>query len=94
MATIIPHTLLRYVLVDDYLERRAALRTEHLGVVAEYRAAGLLTLAGALSEPVDEAYLVFRTGDRELVTDFVERDPYVREGLVREVIIRAWSVVG
>ena len=60
--------------------------------VAEVQVLGL-ALAGALSEPSDRALLVWSTEDRSVVEAFVERDPYVRNGLVREWRVREWNVV-
>jgi uncharacterized protein YciI len=86
------HLVLEYALVDDYLERRAALREEHLGLAREARERGELLLAGALPDPYDRALLVW-TAPREVVERFVERDPYVRQGLVTGWTIRDWNVV-
>ena len=85
--------LLEYALVDDYLERRAALRDEHLGLARQAASGGELVLAGALAEPPDRAVLVWRCDDRSVVERFVEVDPYVRRGLVTSWTIRPWMVV-
>lgn len=92
-VAIAPHVVLRYRLADDYLARRGSYRAEHLELVAEYRRAGLLSLAGALREPADEALLVFATDDVAVAERFAELDPYVREGLVVHREVRGWSVV-
>jgi uncharacterized protein YciI len=86
------HLVLEYALVDDYLERRAALRDEHLGLAREAHQRGDLLLAGALPDPYDRALLIF-TAPREVVERFVADDPYVREGLVTGWTIRDWNVV-
>jgi uncharacterized protein YciI len=85
--------LLLYELVDDYLERRPAFRDEHLGLARESMERGELILAGAYEDPPDGAALVFRADDESIVTDFVARDPYVREGLVTGWAVRRWTVV-
>ena len=85
--------LLEYVLVDDYLARRAALREAHLALAGEASRRGDLVLAGALAEPPDRAVLVWRTDDRSVVERFVDEDPYVREGLVTSWTLRPWTVV-
>jgi hypothetical protein len=36
---------------------------------------------------------VSRADDESIVTDFVARDPYVREGLVTGWAVRRWTVV-
>lgn len=90
-----PHTtyhVLEYALVDDYLERRTALREEHLDLARQAHERGELLLAGALPDPFDRALLVW-TAPREVVESFVEQDPYVKHGLVSGWTIRPWNVV-
>ena len=82
-----------YDVVDDYLERRAEFRDEHLARARAARERGELLLAGALAEPVDGALLVFRVDERSAVEDFAKSDPYVTNGLVRSWRIRPWTVV-
>jgi uncharacterized protein YciI len=88
-----PYLVLEYQLVEDYLERRTALRDEHLSLARAAADRGDLLLAGALADPADRALLVWRTDDRAVVEDFVEADPYVRKGLVTAWSIRPWTVV-
>ena len=85
--------MLRYDLVDDYLERRAPLREAHLALARAAQERGELRLAGALDDPADEAVLVFLTDDPSVVEDFARNDPYVNEGLVRSWTVRRWNVV-
>lgn len=82
-----------YDLVDDYLERRAALREEHLALAREARERGELLLAGAMSDPYDQALLVWSTDDVRTVEAFAEADPYVVNGLVKSWRVRTWNVV-
>jgi uncharacterized protein YciI len=82
-----------YDLVDDYLERRAALREEHLALARGARERGELLLAGAMSDPYDQALLVWATEDVRVVEAFVETDPYVVNGLVKSWRVRVWNVV-
>ena len=86
------HLLLEYRLADDYLERRAALRDDHLALARAAHERGDLLLAGALPDPFDRALLVW-TAARDVVERFVEADPYVRHGLVTSWTIREWTVV-
>ncbi len=86
------HLLLEYTLAEDYLERRAALREEHLALARAAFERGELLLAGALPDPYDRALLVW-TAERQVVEDFVARDPYVVRGLVTGWTIRPWNVV-
>ena len=87
------HLVLEYTLVDDYVDRRAPYRPEHLALAREAFERGELVLAGALRDPVDRALLVWTTDDPSVVERFVEKDPYVRNGLVSSWSIRPWTVV-
>ena len=80
-------------LVPDYVARRGLYRDAHLGLAKEAHARGELLLAGALADPVDGALLVFRANDAKAVEEFVRKDPYVLNGLVKRWEIRAWNVV-
>jgi uncharacterized protein YciI len=82
-----------YQLADDYLERRAPLRDEHLDLAREAAERGELMLAGAFAEPTDRALLVWSTQDDAPIRAFVEADPYVANGLVTSWEIRPWTVV-
>jgi len=86
------HLVLEYSLADDYLERRAALRDDHLALARAAYDRGELLLAGALPDPYDRALLVW-TAPREVVERFVQEDPYVVHGLVTGWTIREWNVV-
>lgn len=92
-APVVTYLVLEYALVEDYLVRRAPLREEHLRLAQEAHERGTLVLAGALSDPADRALLVWATDDSAVVHDFVERDPYVRNGLVLRWTVRPWNVV-
>jgi len=85
--------LLMYDLVDDYLERREALRPEHLALAQAAQLRGQLVLAGALADPYDMTVLVWKVEDASVIDRFVAHDPYVREGLVKRFRIRRWNVV-
>ena len=50
---------LLYELVEDMVTRRVPFREEHLRLAREAHERGELVLAGALSDPVDRALLVF-----------------------------------
>lgn len=87
------HFLLIYDLAEDYLERRPEFRAEHLALAWEAAERGELLLAGALSDPVDQAVLLFETENEDSVKRFAEADPYVRNGLVRRWRVRPWTTV-
>lgn len=82
-----------YDVVDDYVARRAIFREEHLALAKAAHERGELVLAGAFSDPVDGALLIFRARDRSVVEDFARRDPYVTNGLVTRWEVRPWTVV-
>ena len=87
------HFILFYEYVDNMAERRQPYREGHLAQAQAYAARGELVMAGAYTDPLDGAALVFRTETRAAVEAFVESDPYVRNGLVTGWRIRAWHVV-
>ncbi|MCW2606024.1 MAG: YciI family protein [Frankiales bacterium] len=84
-----PHLVLEYDLAPDYLERRGALREEHLSLVASRDD---LVLAGAL-DSAERALLVFHGSDAARVRAFAEADPYVQQGLVTSWRVLPWNVV-
>ena len=86
------HLVLEYTLADDYLERRTALRDEHLALLRDAHERGALLLAGAMPDPYDRALVVW-TAPRDVVEEFVAADPYVTQGLVTGWTIREWNVV-
>ena len=87
------HYLLLYDLVDDYVERRAPLRAEHLALARAAEARGELVLGGALANPPDRAVLLFRGDSPAAAEAFAQGDPYVKNGLVRSWRVREWTTV-
>ena len=87
------HSLLFYDLAPDYLERRGALREQHLALAWRYVREGKLILGGAVSDPVDLALLLFDGPSTEVAEEFAREDPYVREGLVKAWRVRPWTTV-
>jgi hypothetical protein len=84
------HYLLIYELAPDYLERRAAFRSDHLKLAWE--ADGLI-LGGALNDPVDRAMLLFEGDSPAAAERFASSDPYVQNGLVKRWEVRPWTTV-
>jgi hypothetical protein len=84
---------LLYDLVEDMVNRRVPYREAHLGLAREAHARGELLLAGAFTDPTDRALLVFKADGPASVEDFVRKDPYVINGLVKRWEIRPWTVV-
>lgn len=85
--------VLFYEVVDDYLERRAQYRAEHLRLAREAHQRGELLLGGALTDPPDRALLIFRVPSRTVIEEFARNDPYVIHGLVKRWEVRSWAVV-
>ena len=58
------HFALFYDVVNDFVSRRSAHREAHLRLVREALRRRELLMAGALTDPVDRALVVFRAPDR------------------------------
>lgn len=87
------HFLLIYDLAPDYLERRGALRRDHLGLANAAVERGELILGGALADPSDQAILLFKGDTPAAAEAFARADPYVQEGLVKKWRVRQWTTV-
>lgn len=85
--------LLIYDYVENIIERRAPHREAHLALVGEYVGRGELVLGGAFSNPADGAAIVFKAENQTGIEAFIEKDPYVVNGLVTRWQIREWTVV-
>lgn len=89
------HYLLQYELSPDYPERRGGFRDEHLRLAWEAAGRGELLIGGALTEPADQALLLFKGDSPAAAETFARQDPYVRNGLVTAWRVRRWmSVAG
>ncbi len=86
------HFLLMYDVVDDYVERRAAFRREHIALAREAVARGELVLGGALA-PADGVVLLFRGSSPAVAEAFAKSDPYVLNGIVTRWRVREWTTV-
>lgn len=87
------HYLLMYDVVDDYVERRAQFRREHITLAREAVARGELVLGGALAQPADGVVLLFRGESPAAAEAFAKADPYVRSGIVTKWRVREWTTV-
>ena len=85
--------ILFYKTVDNYVEKRAPYRNEHLALAKSAYESGDLMMAGALAEPADGAVLVFKGDGPHAAEQFALNDPYVKNGLITEWKVRPWSVV-
>ena len=87
------HFLLFYDVSDDYLARRGEYRNQHLEKAWASHDRGELLLGGALTEPIDQAVLLFKGESSEVAEAFAKTDPYVQNGLVRSWRVREWMTV-
>ena len=85
--------VLMYELVDGYLERRPAFRSQHLELARAAHDRGDLLAAGALADPYDRALLVFAGDGPEIAEEFARNDPYVVNSLVMAWTVRQWNEV-
>ena len=85
--------VLHYKTVPDYVEKRTPFRAEHLALAQKMQQEGTLYMGGALSDPADEAILVFKSDSPQSAEDFAKNDPYVKNGVVVSWTVRPWNVV-
>jgi uncharacterized protein YciI len=85
--------ILTYITGDGYIKRRAPFRNQHLALASEYHHKGLLVMGGALADPADKAVLIFKCQDKEVVENFVLKDPYVQNCIIDSWEVREWTVV-
>ena len=84
--------MLIYDTVENYVEKRAPFRTEHLGYSGAAHARGELFMGGVLSDPVDTAILIFKADSPAVAETFARNDPYVKAGLIKSWTVRPWTV--
>jgi uncharacterized protein YciI len=87
------HYLLIYELSPDYLERRGQFRNDHLKLAQAAEERGEIMMGGALADPADRAFLVFKADTPAPAEAFARADPYVKNGLVKHWQVRAWTTV-
>ena len=85
--------ILFYKIVDNYIERRAPFREQHLALAQRALQIGSLVLAGALTDPADSAILIFKGDSPKVAEEFANNDPYVKNGLITDWHVRLWTVV-
>lgn len=85
--------ILFYKTIEDYVEKRAPYRSEHLKLANEAHERGDIIMAGAFAEPADGAALIFKADSPRVAEDFAKNDPYVKNGLIKEWRVRSWTVV-
>jgi uncharacterized protein YciI len=85
--------ILFYKTVDNYVEKRAPYREEHISHANAAYERDELVMGGALAEPADGAVLVFKGEGPFVAEAFARNDPYVLNGLITEWQVRPWTVV-
>jgi uncharacterized protein YciI len=84
--------MLTYSYVPDMQRRRETYRTAHLKNLEAARERGFLKFAGAFSDPVDGALLLFDADDAGQVFDWIATDPYNHDSLIRTATVRELTV--
>jgi uncharacterized protein len=87
------HFMLIYDVGPDFIQLRPQFRDEHLTLAWQAAEAGELLLAGALEEPTEQAFLLFKGPTSKGAERFAEADPYVRHGLVKRWRVKQWNTV-
>ena len=85
--------LLLYTYVEDMADRRGPYRDAHLEAIRAARAAGHITMAGALGTPPSGGAMVWTGVTPEDIERFTAADPYVINGLVTSQRIERWNLV-
>ncbi len=85
--------LLEYEVVDNYVERRAPFRAEHLRHLQAAKDRGEVMMAGATGNPPSGALLVFSSDSAAAAESFARNDPYVRERLITRWTVKPWHTV-
>lgn len=86
-----PKYVMRYHTDLSKLPLARELLPAHRARLDEFHARGVLLMAGPLGTPPSEALGVFTS--REAAEEFVEGDPFVREGVVASHSITEWHEV-
>jgi len=87
------HYMLIYHLTPEYLEKRGTYRNEHLSLAWDAHQTGDLVMGGALQDPADKAFLLFKGDSPKAAEDFAKGDPYVKNGLIEKWEVRPWMTV-
>jgi len=87
---ITQYWLLEYKYTENVLEKRVPHRPEHLHLAGQFKKEGKLVMGGALGD-LTGATVIFRT--KEAAEEFVSQDPYVKNGIVTDFVVKEWSVV-
>jgi uncharacterized protein YciI len=85
-------TFVREIAMEPGDERRLAVRPAHRAYVTDLFEQGHIRMSGPLADDTG-AVIVYRAASLVEAQALVDADPYVREGVVRDVSLREWNVV-
>jgi uncharacterized protein YciI len=80
-----------YESADNVLEKAPVHFPAHSEHVDEFHARGTLLLTGTFADPQEGAMAIFTT--RDAAEEFIARDPFVLNGVVRSFEMREWNEV-
>jgi uncharacterized protein YciI len=84
--------VMTYYAAADFLPLAREHGPAHRARLHEFQARGQLLMAGPLDDPpTGDAIGVFRT--RDAAEEFIEGDPFVRNGVVERWTIRPWHEI-
>jgi uncharacterized protein YciI len=84
--------MLTYAYVPDMERRRQTYRAAHLANLEAAHDRGFLKFAGAFTDPVDGAILLFEADNAGQVFEWIATDPYNHDGLIRTATVRELTV--
>jgi len=93
----VKHYMLYYQLVPDILEKRSPYKDEHMKILHELSARGLVFVGGEMVEGFPAVFM-FSGNDDSVLQEWLRRDPYLINGLVKEyryneIILVAGSLI-
>lgn len=83
--------LVFYDPVDDVLSKAPAHFPAHSARLDDFHARGTLLMVGTFADPQEGSMSIFAS--REAAEEFVEGDPFVLNGVIRNWQIREWDEV-
>jgi uncharacterized protein YciI len=85
-------TFVREIEMEPGDDRRLSVRPEHREYVRDLFERGRIKLSGPFADD-SGAYILYEAADEADARALVNADPYVREGVVREISLREWTIV-
>ena len=87
------HHRLFYDAVENDVAARAPYRKAHLLHAMAAHPRCEIILAGALSNPADDAVIVFQRDSPQAAEDFAKNEPYVQNGINKSWRVREWGTM-